>query len=70
MKETDQDAFLQYFNKVKFYLEMEYDENIVKKMETGKYVNVCKSYIKNCYSLKKNIPYTANGVAVYLKNSL
>lgn len=70
MKKTDQEAFTKYYDKVKMYLSMEYSELLAEKMELNKYINVCKGYLRNCYSLKKNVPYAANGLATYLNNSL
>lgn len=56
----------EYANKVKKYISMEYDDNLLSKIYEKKFAEICSGYISNCYSLKKSIPYTANGIAKLL----
>jgi hypothetical protein len=59
----------EYTNKVKSYIAMEYDEKLLSKIYEKKFAEVCSGYISNCYSLKKSIPYTANGIAKLLNKT-
>lgn len=59
----------EYFDKVKQYIVMEYDENVLSKIYEKKFAEICSGYISNCYSLKKPIPYVANGVAKLLNRT-
>ena len=57
------------FNKVKQYIEMEYWENLSKKMQEPKFLSVSAGYINNCISLNKTVPYIAQGIVKLLKKT-
>lgn len=56
-----------YTESVIKYIQMEYDESIINKIEKDKYLKVVKGYINNCKQLNKPVPFAANGVAKFLK---
>lgn len=64
-----EDIITDYHNGVENYIRMEYGNNLADKMVQKKYENISTGYIKNCLSLKKPIPYTANGLVRYLKDT-
>ena len=68
-KEEIEHDKVEYFNKVKEYVRMEYSDEIANKMSILKYFNITFPYTKNCYSLKKRIPYTANEVVRFLNET-
>lgn len=59
----------EYTHKIKQYLLMEYNEALLSKMYDKKFAEICSGYIANCYSLKKSIPYAANGIAKLLNKT-
>jgi len=59
----------QYTNKVKEYILIEYNREILNKMYDKKFSDICSGYIANCYSLNKTVPYTANGLVSILKKT-
>ena len=72
MKKTKQQIAkeqIEYFNKVKEYIEMEYSDELSQKMSDPKYLNITNPYTRNCYSLKKTIPYTANEIVRFLNKT-
>ena len=68
-KEEIANEQVQYFNRVKEYVRMEYSDEIANKMSILKYFDITFPYCKNCYSLKKPIPYAANEIVRFLNKS-
>lgn len=59
----------EYFNRVKEYVRMEYSDEMAHKMSILKYLDITFPYCKNCYSLKKPIPYAANEIVRFLNKT-
>jgi hypothetical protein len=57
---------VEYFNRVKDYVLLEYSEELAKKMSQPKYMNITFPYCKNCLSLKKPVPFTANEIVRFI----
>ena len=66
MSKIDNENILKYYNRVREYIIMEYSQELSDKMENPKYNNICVPYVKNCYSLRKTIPYTATGFGKFI----
>jgi RNase P subunit RPR2 len=60
---------VEYFNRVKEYVRMEYSDEMAAKMSVLKYFKITLPYCKNCYSLKRPIPYTANEIVRFLNKT-
>lgn len=52
-------------DKVEDYLVYEYDSMYVAKMNNKKHKEIIHSYIKNCVSINKTVPYIAQGIVRY-----
>jgi hypothetical protein len=65
-KEEKANEEVNYFNKVKEYVLLEYSEELAKKMSLPKYLNITFPYCKNCLSLKKPVPYAANEIVRFI----
>ena len=67
---TETEKFINYFNLVKNYIEMEYNVELSHKMTLLKYVDIITPYIKNCIAINKSVPYTASGVVRFLNRTV
>lgn len=67
MQETK--SYSDYFTAVKNYIELEYDQNILQKLEQSKFSSIVSGFVRNCLSLKKTIPYTAGGLVKFLSTT-
>lgn len=67
--EKTENEKVEYFNRVKEYVRMEYSDEMANKMSILKYFQINFPYCKNCYSLKKPIPYAANEVVRFLSKT-
>ena len=70
METNKQNEFVVFFNLVKNYVEMEYSEELARKMCLLKYIDVTSGYVHNCLFLKKTVPYTASGIAKLLNKTV
>jgi hypothetical protein len=68
-KKISKNALDLIFKKVQLYIELEYDEDTKNKMLNPKYHTIVRPYISNCISLNKSIPYIANGVVRFIRNT-
>jgi hypothetical protein len=68
-KEQIENEKVEYFNRVKEYVRMEYSDEMASKMSVLKYFEIVFPYCKNCYSLQKTIPYAANEVVRFLNKT-
>ena len=69
-KKEPKDIFEITFDKVFYYLEMEYSSDIFEKSKQKKYQSIIIPYIKNCISLNKTIPYISQGIATFIKSKM
>jgi hypothetical protein len=51
------------------YVRLEYSDELADKINQPKYRNIAFPYAKNCYSLKKSIPYAANEIVRYVSKT-
>ena len=60
-------------NKVKYYIRMEYYDEIYSKISTLKFVDVLTGYITNCLSLRKpnkyTVPFMAHEIVRFATNT-
>lgn len=70
MSSSKQNEFVVFFNLVKNYIEMEYNEELAKKMCLLKYIDVTSGYVSNCLFLNKTVPYTAYGIVKLLNKTV
>lgn len=68
-KKISKDVFDLTFEKVEMYVELEYDKDTKNKMTNSKYETIVRSYISNCISINKSIPYIANGVVKFIRST-
>jgi len=64
----DPDYEVAIINKVKAYIEMEYSEEVYKRITSGKFLNILTGYITNCLSLNKPEKYTIPFMAQHMVN--
>lgn len=72
MKKTKEEIAndqVEYFNKVKNYISLEYSEELARKASLPKYLDITFAYSKNCLSLKKSVPFTANGIVKFISKT-
>jgi hypothetical protein len=67
MTEKENDLVL-YYKKIKEYIQLEYDKDVYDKFCSLKYASIVNSYIKNCYSLKKDVPYAVSSLVHLFRN--
>jgi len=68
-KEQIENGQLAYFNRMIEYVRLEYSDELADKINQPKYRNIAFPYAKNCYSLKKSIPYAANEIVRYVSKT-
>jgi hypothetical protein len=65
-KEQIENEQVVYFNRIVEYVRLEYSDELANKINQLKYFNIAFPYAKNCYSLKKTIPYAAHEIVRYV----
>jgi len=68
-KEQIENEQLAYFNRMIEYVRLEYSDELADKINQPKYSNIAFPYAKNCYSLKKSIPYAAHEIVRYVSKT-
>jgi hypothetical protein len=64
----DNNDLVDYYKRIKEYINLEYHSDIYDKFCSLKNADIVNGYIKNSYSLKKDIPSAASSIVYFFRN--